>query len=122
MTGESAIIELVLRFNDALNAQDVDGMMRLMSVDCVFENTDPPPDGARFSGQAEVRGFWEEFFSSSSQPHIEVEAIFAAGEHCIMRWVYSWIDPQGQPGHIRGVDVYRIQDNLIAEKLSYVKG
>jgi ketosteroid isomerase-like protein len=122
MTDESKNIELVLRFNERLNAQDVDGMMRCMSADCIFENTAPFPDGTRYSGQAAVRGFWEEFFRSSSRPRIEVEAIFAAGEHCTMRWVYSWVDPQGQPGHIRGVDVYRIAGNLIAEKLSYVKG
>jgi hypothetical protein len=39
-----------------------------------------------------------------------------------MRWTYSWVDPSGTPGHIRGVDVYRVRDGLIAEKLSYVKG
>ena len=39
-----------------------------------------------------------------------------------MLWRYEWVDPQGQEGHIRGVDVYRLRDGLIAEKLSYVKG
>ncbi|CAG1772762.1 partial limonene-1,2-epoxide hydrolase, partial [uncultured bacterium] len=39
------IIQLVTRFNDALNARDVDAMMRLMTDDCVFENTFPAPDG-----------------------------------------------------------------------------
>jgi ketosteroid isomerase-like protein len=119
---KNANIQLVLRFNDALNAQDVNAMMGCMSTDCVFENTSPFPDGTRYSGQTAVRLFWEDFFRASSHPHIAVEAIFAAGEYCTMRWIYSWIDDQGQPGHIRGVDVYRIADGLIAEKLSYVKG
>jgi ketosteroid isomerase-like protein len=119
---ENKNIQLVLRFNDALNAQDVDTMMTCMSADCVFENTSPFPDGTRYSGQAAVRLFWQNFFRASSQPHFVVEAIFAAGEHCTMRWVYSWVDAQGQPGHIRGVDVYRIEAGLITEKLSYVKG
>ncbi len=39
------LIELVVRFNQALNRQDVDTMMCLMTEDCVFENTDPPPEG-----------------------------------------------------------------------------
>jgi hypothetical protein len=39
-----------------------------------------------------------------------------------MRWRYSWVDSDGQPGHIRGVDLYTLRDGLIAEKLSYVKG
>jgi hypothetical protein len=39
-----------------------------------------------------------------------------------MRWVYRWVDSQGKPGHIRGVDIYKITGHQIAEKLSYVKG
>jgi hypothetical protein len=39
-----------------------------------------------------------------------------------MRWTYHWANAQGESGHIRGVDVYRLADGLITEKLSYVKG
>ena len=115
-------LDVVRRFNDALNARDVDGMMRLMTPDCVFENTDPPPDGARSQGQAEVRAFWESFFQGSTQAAIEIEEIFASGDRCVMRWTYRWTDLNGQPGHVRGVDLYRLERGLIAEKLSYVKG
>ncbi|OGO39627.1 MAG: DUF4440 domain-containing protein [Chloroflexi bacterium RBG_16_57_11] len=115
-------IQLVRRFNDALNAADVDGMMLCMTPDCVFENTYPSPDGARFEGQPAVRAFWEEFFRGSSRVHIVIEEIFALDDHCVMLWRYEWVDPQGQSGHIRGVDVYRLRSGLIAEKLSYVKG
>ena len=120
--GGDPVIELVVRFNQALNRQEVDMMMRLMTEDCVFENTDPPPEGSRYEGQKAVRAFWEEFFRSSQEPGIEIEEIFAAGERCVMRWVYHWVDSQGAPGHIRGVDIYKIRETKIAEKLSYVKG
>jgi ketosteroid isomerase-like protein len=115
-------VQLVTRFNDALNAHDVDGMMALMSGDCVFENTYPPPDGARLVGQAAVRAFWERFFAESHGATIEIEEIFACDDRCVMRWTYRWQDAGGQPGHVRGVDVYRLYDGLIGEKLSYVKG
>ena len=115
-------IFMVNDFNDALNAADVDSMMACMTEDCVFENTYPAPDGERFEGQEAVRAFWESFFSSASHAHIDIEEIFAADHRVVMRWRYSWEDEQGQPGHIRGVDVYRMEDGLIAEKLSYVKG
>jgi ketosteroid isomerase-like protein len=116
------VIELVIRFNQALNRQDVDTMMGLMAEDCVFENTAPSPEGARYQGQEAVRAFWEEFFRSSLEPGIEIEEIFAEGERCVMRWVYHWLDTRGEPGHIRGVDIYKIRGAKIAEKLSYVKG
>jgi ketosteroid isomerase-like protein len=116
------VIDLVKRFNDALNAGDVDGMMRWMTEGCVFESTYPAPDGRRYQGQAEVRGFWEAFFQGSSGAHIEIEEIFAAGQRCVMRWRYQWVGSDGAPGHMRGVDLYTIENGLIAEKLSYVKG
>ncbi|MBN1372290.1 MAG: nuclear transport factor 2 family protein [Anaerolineaceae bacterium] len=117
-----SIIELVLAFNEALNRRDLDGMMRMMTADCVFENTAPPPNGARFAGQEAVRKFWENFFQSSARSVIEPEEIFAVGDRCVMRWTYRWTDANGQSGHIRGVDVYTVRNGLIVEKLSYVKG
>uniref|UniRef100_A0A7C1FM36 Nuclear transport factor 2 family protein n=1 Tax=Caldilinea aerophila TaxID=133453 RepID=A0A7C1FM36_9CHLR len=112
----------VLAFNNALNRHDVEGMMRLMSEDCIFENTCPPPDGTVYSGKEEVTQFWQTFFQQSPLAHIEIEEIFSAGTRCIMRWRYTWVDAAGQEGHVRGVDLYRIKGALICEKLSYVKG
>lgn len=122
MSAQLDALSLVRQFNDALNMRDLDAMIRLMTSDCVFENTHPPPDGARYEGQAAVREFWERFFLGASETRIEVEEIFAANDRVVMRWVYTWTGPLGDAGHIRGVDLYRVRDGLIAEKLSYVKG
>lgn len=113
---ESAM-RLVLDFNDAFNQHDTAGMMKFMSEDCVFENTAPAPDGTVYKGKPAVTQFWDEFFRESPQAHIEIEEIFGLGDHCVMRWQYSW-----GSGRVRGVDVFRIKDGLISEKLSYVKG
>jgi ketosteroid isomerase-like protein len=58
-------IEVINKFNEAFNRHDVPAVMALMTQDCIFENTYPPPDGERFEGQETVRRFWEEFFRSS---------------------------------------------------------
>jgi ketosteroid isomerase-like protein len=116
------VISIVTRFNNALNARDLEGMMQWVTEDTVFENTYPPPDGERYLGKSAVRLFWEDFFKGSSQAKIEIEEIFAFGDRCVMRWTYQWANPEGQSGHIRGVDIYRLENGLIAEKLSYVKG
>ena len=113
---ESAM-RLVLQFNEAFNRHDVAGMMQLMSDDCVFENTDPAPDGTVYSGKEVVTRFWQDLFRESPQAHIDIEEIFGMGNRCIMRWKYSWGE-----GHVRGVDVFKLKDGLISEKLSYVKG
>ena len=113
---------LILEFNQAFNRHDVAGMMQLMSDDCVFENTKPAPDGAVVSGKEDVTKFWQDFFRESPQAHIEIEEIFGFGERCIMRWRYSWVDKGGEKGHVRGVDIFRVRNGFIHEKLSYVKG
>jgi predicted SnoaL-like aldol condensation-catalyzing enzyme len=115
-------LRVVLAFNDAFNCHDVPDMMLRMSEDCVFENTHPAPDGTVYQGKEAVTAFWQDFFRQSPQAHIAIEEIFHMGERCIMRWKYTWMDEQGQKGHVRGVDVFRVRDGLIAEKLSYVKG
>ncbi len=108
---------IALEFNEAFNRHDVPGMMKLTTEDTVFENTHPAPDGTVYSGKAVVTQFWEGFFRESPNARIEIEEIFGVGNHCVMRWKYSWGD-----GHIRGVDIFKIRDGLICEKLSYVKG
>ena len=108
---------VIARFNEAFNRHDVDGVMALMTDDVVFENTSPVPDGERFVGQANVRAFWERFFAESPRAHFEAEDIVAAGDRCAVRWRYDWGN-----GHIRGIDLFRVRDGKVAEKLSYVKG
>jgi len=118
---ESAI-RIVLEFNEAFNRHDVTGMMQLMSDDCIFENTDPAPDGAVYSGKEVVTQFWRDFFRESPHAYLEIEEIFGLGERCIMRWRYSWVDIGEEKGHVRGVDIFRVRNGAIREKLSYVKG
>jgi predicted SnoaL-like aldol condensation-catalyzing enzyme len=115
-------VRIGLAFNEAFNRHDVAAMMQLMSDECIFENTDPAPDGAVYSGKEAIAQFWQDFFTQSPQAHIKVEEIFGLGFRCIMRWRYDWVDQAGNAGHVRGVDIFRVQNGVICEKLSYVKG
>ena len=114
----AAVIE---RFNEAFNRHDVDAVMGLMTDDCAFDNT-TPPDGERYEGQEAVRGFWDSFFAASPGAIFETEELFASGDRCVVRWLYRWVTEEGVEGHIRGVDVFRVRDGKVAEKMSYVKG
>jgi steroid delta-isomerase-like uncharacterized protein len=116
-------MRVVMEFNEAFNRHDVPRMMQLMSEDCVFENTDPAPDGTRYAGKEAVKQFWKDFFRQSPSAHIQIEEIFGMGNNrCVMRWRYQWVDAAGKEGHVRGVDIFQVRDGLISEKLSYVKG
>jgi predicted SnoaL-like aldol condensation-catalyzing enzyme len=118
---ESAL-RVVLAFNEALNRHDVAAMMALVTDNSVLENTTPAPDGTLYEGKEAITRFWQEFFRRSPEAHIQIEEIFGLGHRCVMRWRYEWVDAAGNPGHVRGVDVFRVESGLIREKLSYVKG
>jgi ketosteroid isomerase-like protein len=121
-TSSGSALAIVERFNERFNAHDIDGFMALMTHDCLFENTSPSPDGERYEGQAAVRGFWERFFRDNPTAHFDAEDSFATDDRCTVRWRYTWQQSDGSEGHVRGVDVFRLRDGLIAEKLAYVKG
>ena len=115
-------VEVINRFNEAFNRHDVPAVMALMTEDCIFDNTYPAPDGERFEGQEAVGRFWEEFFRSSPDANFQSEEMFAFGDRCVIRWLYNWTNADGSSSHIRGVDILRVRDGKVAEKLAYVKG
>ena len=122
MSKIEGVTRIVLAFNEAFNRHDVADMMELMSEDCLFENTVPAPDGTVHKGKEAIAQFWQGFFRESPQAHIEIEEIFGMGFRCVMRWRYEWVNEAEKKGHVRGVDIFKLKDGLISEKLSYVKG
>ena len=115
-------VEVINKFNEAFNRHDVPALMAMMTEDCIFDNTYQAPDGERFEGQEAVGRFWKEFFGSSPDAVFESEEMFAHGDRCVIRWRYNWTNTDGSRGHIRGVDVLKVRDGKVAEKLAYVKG
>ena len=109
-------------FSAAFGSGDVEAIMALMTDDCVFESAGPAPDGQRYDGAAAVRAVWEELFTQTRDAAFTEEESFVAGDRAVLRWRFTWSEPDGTPGHVRGVDVLRLREGLVAEKLSYVKG
>ena len=109
-------------FSAAFGSGDVDAIMALMTTDVVFESTGPAPDGVRVEGSEAVRAVWENLFDGTSDARFTEEESFGDGERAVLRWRFDWLEADGSPGHVRGVDVLRFRDGLVAEKLSYVKG
>jgi predicted SnoaL-like aldol condensation-catalyzing enzyme len=114
-------IKVIEKFNEAFNEHNVDKVMSMMTDDCIFESTRPVPDGERIEGAENIRKFWEGFFSQSPKAKFETEEIFSVDDRCVVRWIYNW-EKEGNAGHIRGVDVFKVRDGKVSEKFSYVKG
>ena len=112
---------IVDRFNEVFNRHDADELASLLTSDTVFENTSPPPDGLRIEGREAVVQFWRDWFSRNSDSTFEAEDMIVCGNRAVVCWVYRKLR-NGQPWHLRGVDVFTIRDGKVAAKLAYVKG
>jgi ketosteroid isomerase-like protein len=114
-------LEVVTRFNDAVNRHNAAAVAALLSDDTVFENTSPAPDGTRLEGKQAVAAFWEKWLQANPEATFEAEEVIVAGERCTVRWIYHKTR-DGKPWHLRGIDVFTVRDGKVAAKLSYVKG
>jgi uncharacterized protein (TIGR03086 family) len=115
--GRSRALAAVGRFNAAFARCDADAVMAHMTDDCVFDTTAPAPDGRRYEGRDAVRDAWRELFAGAPTARFDTEEIVAARDRVVVRWTFHWDD-----GHVRGIDLMRVRDGKVAEKLSYVKG
>jgi hypothetical protein len=114
--GPDSTAAVVARFNAAWNGHDLDAAIALTSDNCVFEATSPGPDGERFVGHEPIRAAWKPIFDDRAS-RFTVEESFAAGPRLVQRWRYDW-----DGGHVRGVDVFMVENGKVTQKLAYVKG
>jgi len=103
------------------NRHDADTLASMLTEDTVFENTSPAPDGQRIEGKTAVAAFWREWFERNPDARFEAEEMIVSGDRAVVRWVYRKMR-NGQPWHVRGVDVFTVRDGKVAAKLAYVKG
>jgi ketosteroid isomerase-like protein len=115
------IARVVKAFNEATNRHDIDAMLSLVSNDIFFETT-TPPDGERMVGKTSVREVWEGIFRDSPNARVDTEELIVCGDRCValVRYVFDHTNPD--VGHVRAVDVLRVEQGKISEKRSYVKG
>jgi ketosteroid isomerase-like protein len=113
---EDSIRNLIATFGAAWNDHDLDAALALTTEDVVFESTGPSPDGVRSVGRDAVRAAWAPIFADEAA-HFDAEELLVSGDRATQCWTYRWAD-----GRVRGIDLFTIRDDLVAEKLSYVKG
>ena len=110
-------VEVVRAFNVAWFAHDLEATMAMMTEDARFESTGPFPDGTVYVGHTAIRSAWQPIFDDTTSRFEEEELLPAGDAAAVFRWSYHWTD-----GHIRGMDLFKVRDGKVCEKLSYVKG
>jgi ketosteroid isomerase-like protein len=118
---EGSTRSVIDSFNRAFGQHDAEALAALLTEDTVFEDTSPPPDGRRIEGKAAAVEFWRGWFARNPDASFEAEEIIVCGNRAVVRWRYRKLR-DGQPWHLRGVDIFAVHDGRVAAKLAYVKG
>jgi len=118
---EQATRTAIDSFNDAFNRHDADALAAFLTEDTVFEDTSPAPDGRRVEGKKAVVEFWRAWFSRNADARFEAEDVIVSGNRATVLWAYHKLR-NGEPWHLRGVDVFTVRNGKVAAKLAYVKG
>jgi ketosteroid isomerase-like protein len=111
--------EIIKRFNEVFLRHDPSALDELVAEDCVIENTQPAPNGAREIGREACIARWTEI-ATTPGTRFDLEDVLVAGDHAIIRWRYWW--GEGESSSVRGVNLMRVRHGQIVEAMGYVKG
>jgi steroid delta-isomerase-like uncharacterized protein len=107
--------ELIERYNDAWNRQDLDAIHALHHPEVVFDNHTA---GERAEGADAVRAHIAHIFENNPTMRFRTRSLHAAGEFAVCEWTLT-VERDGRTLEWDGVDVFPIRDGLIARKDVY---
>ena len=115
----ATLADLVVRFTEAFNANDLEGVLALMAEDAVYEEF----AGAINHGKAAIRAaFVPQFRGDFGKMRFDAEDLFvdATSGKALIRWVCRLETKRGPAGW-RGLDILHVENGLVKEKLTYAK-
>jgi uncharacterized protein (TIGR02246 family) len=111
--------QLVIRFTEAFNREDLEEVLSLMSEDAIYDEF----DGRRNHGQSAIRAAFEpQFRGDFGRIRFHAEDLFVdevAGK-ALVRWRCT-LEKSGRTRSWRGLDVLHVRDGLVTEKHTYAK-
>jgi len=116
---DAELRDLVLRFTDAFNRDDVDSVMALLADDAVYDEF----NGRRSRGYAAIReALTPQFRGDFGRIRFLTEDVFvdAAAGKALIRWVCSR-EKNGKRRAWRGLDILHVRSGRITEKHTYAK-
>ena len=104
---------IVDRLCDATNRHDLDALTTCFAVE--YRNETPTHPARSFVGRAQVRRNWEQLFAAMPDLSATITRSALAGDSVWTEWEMRGTRPDGQPHLMRGVIVFGIEDDEIAE-------
>jgi uncharacterized protein (TIGR02246 family) len=115
----ATLADLVIRFTECFNANDLEGVLALMTDDAVYEEF----TGTISRGKAAIRAaFVPQFRGDHGEMRFNTEDLFvdAAAGKALIRWQCTLETKRG-PAAWRGLDIIHVANGRITEKLTYAK-
>ena len=115
----ATLADLVMRFTEAFNANDLEGVLALMAEDAVYEEF----AGAINHGKAAIRAaFVPQFRGDFGKMRFDAEDLFVDADSgkALIRWVCRLETKRGPAGW-RGLDILHVENGLVTQKLTYAK-
>lgn len=104
------------------NRHDVEGIVEMMTPDCVFDSSmGPDVFGRRFVGHDEMRQGIERLIKGAPQFTFSDVSAFVHGDRAVAEWTMTHTAPDGSRVSVRGCDLFRLRDGKICYKDSYRK-
>ena len=110
-----SVRELIERYNDAWNRQDLDTIASLHHPEIVFENHTA---GERAEGADAVREHIAAIFRNNPDMRFTTRSLRAGDDFAVCEWTLN-VTKDGRPLEWDGVDVFPLRDGLIARKEVY---
>ena len=109
------VIELIERYNDAWNRQDLDAIHALHHPEIVFDNHTA---GERAEGAEAVRAHIGRIFENNPTMRFTTRSLQAGDDFAVCEWTLSVVK-DARTLEWEGIDVFPIRDGLIARKDVY---
>lgn len=118
---EQEIRKLLADFSDAWGRADVDGLMVLMTDDCVYKASVGPEPGTTYAGRDAVRRGFTEILAFESGGEARSGRTWITGDYAFAEWSYDDIAEDGSVTDIKGIDIFHFVDGKIALKDAFRK-
>jgi uncharacterized protein (TIGR02246 family) len=122
MMDERATLALLDDISSAFARHDIDAIVGFFADDGEFVNAiGPDPHGTRYTGHAEIRGYFENLFELVEDVQWEKTDVRVVGDKAYAEWHRRATLKSGERQDWLGVDIYTFEAGKIAKKDTYIK-